>query len=245
MKHFPRVSRLFSLLAMLNVGMLLHAEEPAKPVITTRFRVISWVPGQPEGFSYLSQGKQAVVKELSSSLRSSMLDYTGPATLSIYARDARLEKPRSGDALPEPLARVVLPPNIKYPLVVLAPNPAGPLPLRALVFEDDPEAFPFGSYLFINSSGQRVAASMGKNRFIIEPGQKNLVHNDERAYRLQLAVPKGDAGWRKVYDNFFPNWDTGRTMVFMIDTPTENGSRVSLRTLIENKAVWDKSSPSN
>ncbi len=243
MKFFVWLFRLLGLFAVLGVDVALHAQPAGEPFVTKRFRVVSWVPGQPEGFSYLTEGKQVIVKDLSSSLRSAMFDYTGPATLSIYPRESQLLGTRGAPPppMPEPLAKISLPADIQAPLIVLAPNPGGPQPFRALVLEDDPGKFPFGSYLLVNFSQKRVAASMGKHRFIIEPGQRNLVQNDERAFHLKMAVPRDqEEGWRMIYDTFFPNWDNVRTLVFMVDAPAGDASRVSLRTLLENKAVWDR-----
>ena len=129
---------------------------------------------------------------------------------------------------------------MRYPLLVIVPNPDGPAPYRALVLEDDPAKFPFGTYFFQNFSKRKVAAEMGDDRFVLEPAATHLVTSDQKALHLRLAVSEeSEDGWRIIYDNFYPNWIERRSVIFTIDTMREGKLHLELRTLLENKAVWD------
>ena len=243
-----------SLLTTLGIALAIaspHAQtKPSssapEPTITVKFRVITWQAEQPAEFSYSNDSKSIAVKNLTTSLRSPFYDYTGPATLLIYppvptTTSAATKAASSATAPAPPLASITIPTNIKYPLLVLVPTPAGPLPYRAIIFDDDPAIFPFGAYLFQNFSSRKVAAEMSGNRFVLDPDATHLVTSDQKALQLRMAVSEApaDGSWRMIYDNFYPNWIERRTVIFLVDTVREGKVHLELRTLLENQAVWD------
>ena len=204
--------------------------------VSIRFRAAAWTEGEPAGFSYLHKGKLQRVENLQSSVRSEMLDYSGPATLSLYPLDAPADTP------PEPLATVKLPPGIKTPLLILAPNPDPQgTPYRALVVEDNPASFPFPSYNFISLCKTPVAIALNKQNFTLQPGKRQLATSEDKTLNLRIAVPrKKTDGWRVVSDNFYPNWPQERTLVFLLDVTKNGSTRIEPRILLENKSVWER-----
>lgn len=214
--------------------------------ISTKFRIVSWDSGKPTKIAFISAGKPSQVDGINNTMRSPFIKYKGPRTLRLYDPESApdgTEKtaPTNADA-PKPIAIIRFPPAIKYPLVLLIPNPGKEPPFRNVVFEDDPSKFPFGTYFFQNFSQRKVAAEMGGERFIVEPERsQHLVSSDAKALHLRLAVSEETKkGWKIVFDSFYPNWEERRTLIFLYDTERNGRLRMETRTLLENKAVWDQ-----
>ena len=216
---------------------MLHAQDG----VNIHFRAVSWNAGQPGGFTYMNAGKAVLVEELQSTVRSEMLHYTGPSPLVLYAPDAVIPPPKDTKP-PEPIAVIPIPSNIRYPLLILVPNPDGDKPLyKGMMFDDDPSAFPFPSYSFINLCGSPVAISLGENQFGLEPGKRKLATSKEKTLNLRLAVQKaGSENWNVIYDNFYPNWPTERTLMFITDIKRNDRTYIEPRVLLENQGVWDR-----
>lgn len=142
---------------------------------------------------------------------------------------------------PEPIAKIRFPRGVKYPLILLLPDPGNTPPYRHVVFEDDPAKFPFGTYFFQNFSKHKVAAEMSGERFIVEPeNSQHLVSSDKDALHLRLAVSEESKdGWRMIFDSFYPNWKERRTVIFIYDAVRNGRNRMETRTLLESKASWD------
>ena len=225
--------------------LLLNApRSAAQEEIRTKFRIVSWESGQPSEIAYISAGEPVRVDGINNSMRSPFLEYQGPRTMLLYDTSASLQGAGTADGAPEapkPIAKVRFPKGVKYPLVLLLPNPEKDPPFRNVVFEDDPAKFPFGTYFFQNFSKRKVAADMGGERFIVEPDRsQHLISSDAKALHLRLAVSKEtEDGWQMVFDSFFPNWEERRTLIFLYDTVRNGRTRMETRTLLENKAVWD------
>jgi hypothetical protein len=237
---------IFTAPGLLIAVNLLQAQATAtapEPTISVKFRVIVWQSGQPAAFNYSSGVKSILVKDLNTALRSGFYDYVGPATLVLYPpvpKASTTAKPTTPDTPILPLARITIPTAIKYPLIVLVPNPAGPLPYRGIVFDDDPENFPFGTYLFQNYSSRKIAAEMSGNRFLLESAASHLVTNAEESLHLRMAVSvEIHSKWKMIYDDYYPNWSSNRTVIFLVDELREGRVHVGIRTLLENQAVWD------
>jgi len=213
-----------------------------EPTITIKFRVIAWQSGSPSNFSYQNNGKSILVKDVYADTRSAAYDYTGPATLNLYP----IAPPNTGKPSatlaepPKPIASILIPVAIRSPLFVLMPNPGGPEAYRAEVFDDSPEVFPFPSYFLVNYSQQRIAAAIGQSRVFIEPEQSHLVLSKDKTLNLKLGVSvEKNRGWKLVYDDYFPNWSDLRTVIFIVNDTTGTRPRLVIRTLLENRAVWD------
>lgn len=235
-----------SLKATLAIFLTALAVAQEENEISTKFRIVSWESGNPTDVAYFNAGEAVRVNGINNSMRSVFLDYKGPRNLLLYDVSASLDATETSKA-PEPIAKIRFPPGVKYPLVILLPNPEKVPPFLSVIFDDDPSKFPFGTYFFQNFTTHKVAADMGGERFIVEPERsQHLVSSDEKALHLRLAVSEEtEKGWKMVFDSFYPNWGERRTMIFIYDTVRNGRSRVETRTLIENEAVWEEAmSPS-
>jgi hypothetical protein len=242
----PLLRPLLTALGLVLAVTTLLAQTPvpaaAEPTVTVKFRVVTWQSGSPAGFTYQYNNKSIAVTELYDDTRSKTYDYSGPATLYLYPIAPPVtEKPTT--ALPEspqPIARISIPTGIRYPLFLLVPNPSGPEPYRTVVFDDSPESFPFQSYFLVNYNSRRVAASIAESRIIIEPAQSHLVISKDQSLNLKLGVSLDEnGGWKLVFNDYFPNWPELRTVVFIIDDIRTTHPKLVIRTLLENKAVWE------
>lgn len=233
-----------TVLALALAVTSLHAQTPAatEPTVTVKFRVVTWQSGSPATFSYKNNNKSIAVTELYAETRSKSYDYTGPETLYLYpaAPPATTTPATTPAEPPKPIARISIPTTIRYPLFILVPNPAGPEPYRAVVFDDSPEVFPFQSYFLVNYSQKRVAASIGQSRVLIEAGQSHLAVSKDKVLNFMLGVSlEENGGWKLIYDDFFPNWPDLRTVIFIVDDTRGTRPRLMIRSLLENRAVWD------
>lgn len=229
-----------SIFLIKSAASLFAQTTETEPTVNIRFRVVTWEANKPGAFTYYNGPSAIEAKGLYPSLRSGFYDYSGPATLVLYTQATPVSGNVTAQSQAKPLASVTIPQGIRYPLLLIAPNPDPGLPYRVLVLADDPEQFPFGSYIFFNMTPDRMAASMGKTQFVIESGRQQLISTDEKAYHIRLGRPKPSAaGWDIVYDDFFPNWKSRRTVVFMIQLPGDGTPKLGLRTLSENQKVWD------
>ncbi len=203
----------------------------------TKFRLVAWKDGEPESLSYLQNGKLADIEGIQAGIRSDMQPYSGPSTINFFPAGATL----SDDDKPKPLASVPIPSGVRFPLIILIPNPDGPSPpYRGIVFDDDPAAFPFPSYFLVNFTKQNVALSLGKQQFVMAPGKSKVITSKEKTLNLRMAVPKGGAPdqWTIIYDNFYPNWPEERCLLFVLDATRHGSPSLEVRSLLESEAVW-------
>jgi hypothetical protein len=235
---------LLSLLKILWGGLVLCAAAGAQDV-SCKFRVFSWEADKPSTFTYLSKGQPVAVKNIRSDVRSEMLEYTGAPLLALYEDTSAAGAPEDRKTA-RPLARILLPGGIRHALILLYPNPqaSGP-PYAGLVFDDDPAAFPFGSYLFYNLSKSAVAVSVGDETFILARDEKQLFRPQQVTIHLQIATRGSEsAEWERVYDKFFPSWPQERNLFFIMDRTCGSGTRVvDTRSLLENDLVWKQAGP--
>lgn len=241
MKSIFLQAALFCILFAIGSGASgsLHAQSPT---VNISFRVLVWAEGEPAGFCYLHQGKLITATGFNGSVRSPAYSYSGPAILALYpVADSLPVTPGKPDELPAPIANIVLPAKIVTPLIILFKNPSGSPAYRAVVLDDSLEAFPFGSYLFINYSSQQVATSIGDNQFVLGPKQQQLITSDKKYYNIRMAVQRNEGlSWKKIYDDYYPNRDDNRMLFFMLDIVEKDRKSISLRPLLENRASWDK-----
>lgn len=233
--HLPNFKPLLLLLSLLPSAVL-TAQENA---VNTRFRVIAWKNGDPKEVAYLDGGQPVRITGINHTLRSPFFKYSGTGALPLYDP----AQVTADGELPEPIAVAKLTPSVKRPLILLVPaeEPGAKPPFRAVVFEEDPAKFPFGSFMFQNFSPQNVAADMGGETFVVKPGSDGrVIKTPAEAHHLRLALEdRSNEDWRKIYDNFFPNYQNRRTVFFIFQT-TENGTpRIQLRSLIESEAAWN------
>jgi hypothetical protein len=217
--------------------------QSAKPdeTLRTRFRIIVWNADQPAGICYRKDGKLVKVDALSPSSRSKFYDYSGPPTMLLYPTSSAKSTKSEAELEQQPIANVIFPPSVKYPLVLLVPNKGGPYPYRGIVFDEDPAVFPFKSYLFVSFSGTRVATSIGDDRFILEPLQTHLLTSERKNLNLRMAISlENGSDWRVIKDDFYPNWPGFRTVFFLIDSVKEGRPHIEIRSLYEAEASWNE-----
>ena len=217
--------------------------QTAKPdeAFRTRFRIIVWNADQPAGISYRKDGKLINISGLSQSSRSKFHDYSGPPTMLLYPLSSVKSTKSEAELEQQPIASVIFPPSVKYPLVLLVPNKGGPYPYRGIVFDEDPTVFPFKSYLFVSFSGTRVATSVGDDRFILEPLQTHLLTSERKNLNLRMAISlENGSDWRIIKDDFYPNWPGFRTVFFLIDSVKEGRPHIEIRSLYEAEASWNE-----
>ena len=206
-----------------------------------RFRAISLSASPVPGFSYMQAEKPVIVNELHNNIRSEMLEYSGPSPLVLYAADAKFSPPADGEA-PAPIASAEIPSGIQHPLVILIPNAEGESPaFIAKVIEDDPASFPFPGYLFINLSESPITISIGKeDEFVLAAEEMKQLTSEQKAVNLRLSVQKqGSDRWNLIYDNFYPNWPTERTLFVIRETERNGRKYIEPAVLNENKGVWE------
>jgi hypothetical protein len=251
MKYTLRL--LVSALVLGSIGLILSgralAQTPkTEETITTRFRVMVWNENQPASFTYKNAEKSIKVDGLSPSGRSKFFDYSGPLTMMLYPQvTAPKATANTAAASPQPeltpsaIASVVFPAGIKYPLVLLVPNKAGPYPYRGIVFDEDPTVFPFKSYLFVSFSATRVATSIGGDQFVLDPLQTHLLTSERKNLNLRMAISlENGSDWRIIKDDFYPNWPGFRTIFFLVDTVKEGRAHIEIRCLYEAQAGWEE-----
>lgn len=229
--------RILKLTSLLILPVLFLAGANAAEV-SLRFRASNWETGNPDGFSYVHKGKLVQVDSLQPSLRSDSFEYTGPSTMILYPLNATVDPPS------KPIAKVKIPSGVKFPFLILVPNPdsEATLPYRALIFDDDPKKFPFPSYQIFSLSKKPVAVAVNDLKFTLDPGKKRLVTSDDKTLNLQMAVPVEEGeGWRVIYDNYFPNWKTERTLVFLLDEEVNGRNAIKTRVYLENVGMWTRS----
>ena len=206
--------------------------------VNTRFRLVSWKHGHPAEVVFLQKGKIQKIDGINPSLRTPFFNYSGPGLMPLYDPgqvSADMEPP------PAPIATVRFNPAVKYALVMLVPSaPGKEIPYEAVVFNEDPEKFPFGSFRFQNFSPRDVAADMSGERFVIKPGREGrMIRTPAKAHHLRLALEDNtDKEWRKIYDNFFPNYGGRRTLFIIFETMIDDRPRIQIKSLLESETSW-------
>ncbi|MEX2607203.1 MAG: hypothetical protein WD708_07635 [Kiritimatiellia bacterium] len=208
-------------------------------------RFISWKNADPARVAVATPAGFLQTNGLQSLRRSRFIPYQGPANFFLLDPATLPADPPPEEPPPPPrsLARVRIPPGMRYALVIVFPAPEGSaLPYQTLVINDDPEQFPFQSYQFINMSRQPVATVFAGERFVLEPGDfRKSDFEGESTINLLIAVPGREGqDWKLVYDSFFPVWAEIRNLVFIVNDPDSDRPRVIPRVLSENKGAWEK-----
>ncbi len=226
------------LVALLLVTLSVFAQDE----VSFRFRIASWLPDQPAGFTYIHKGKPVQVEGLSHTVRSDMYDYYGPALFNLYPLISEIQTGNSSGELPKPIASIRIPTGMRYPFLILIPNQEGKEPpYRIMVLDDDPSGFPYPSYNIVNFSSKPVAIAIGDKQFELDPGKRRLITSEQKTLNLRLAIPRNEEkDWKVVYDNFYPNWPEERTLMFVVDITKNGQSRTEPRVFLENKIIWQK-----
>lgn len=132
-----------------------------------------------------------------------------------------------------PEVTIAIPQGCREPLVLLVPVAKVP---QAYVVDLCQQAFPWGSYQFVNFTGAKLAGMVASTQFVLDPGKSHCVNpamtgNGRMAIQVKAQVANA---WETVYSNMVINRPTKRMLVFFHPTPgTPGGGAIETRCLVD------------
>ncbi|MBK1789964.1 hypothetical protein [Persicirhabdus sediminis] len=201
-----------------------------------------------------SQGEGMLQVGVPSSSRSQVYNYRGKRTMNFFERE-HLNSLKEGE-VPKPVAKVTLPQNSKYLLLLFRSldEPRDGIKYEVTAINDDPGMFKNGSMMFMNLSKVSMYFAVGKggkDKFIIKPGELKpyaLKEGFSGNLEVKVAAKKGSSFETLMHSRLFPS-KLARDLYFV--SPKSNpgkGHKVSIKQLRENskygKLMLDKAKTS-
>lgn len=210
-----------------------HGQEQTRKL---HFRAAIWDPEIPSEMAYLSGGKIRPLQGLQQGIRSEAHEYSGGSKLSFYNKDV------SGEDLDSPIAIVNIPKKIKNPFFLFLQNPsASGLPYKVVVVDDSLKSLPFRSYKFYSFVSDEIAVSVNQESFKLSPGADRLVTKNDDTLNIKVAIPSGKSeGWRVISDDFYPNWESERTVIFVSMSNHSGDVTMNARVFSEGESAWQR-----
>lgn len=185
MKPEKQSMLVFVLLFLLPLPML-HAQ--SKQDTTSKSMRLFSFGDVLEGWSYAvaDNPKVKLLPVIPNRSRSKKISVPATPELLFYAKDS---SPAPDAPPPQPVAKVNLSSASRDVLIVIFPVPgSNPQKYVAAAFPDDSDAFPLGSYKFLNATKRSLSGVLGDQSFTVEPSRTTLVKPSPSEAGLQLTI---------------------------------------------------------
>jgi hypothetical protein len=198
------------------------AVPPPGPDIKIRFRTLGWDVDRDSGLYYSNDKKDSEVG-FHSDGRSVFYDYKGPSLLIFYKY---VDGPE-GKQVQVPVAQADLRDVGAWALLIFFKDPKNPDLYQVQVLADDLQAFPAGTYRYVNFGSVPMKIRIGDQQANLVPSAvKNFLVKPKGDMRvLQTTVsydqPEGNV---LAYSNNWAFFPTMRSLIFICSNPDRPGS---------------------
>jgi hypothetical protein len=199
-----------------------HAENPPAPAFSVRFRTLGWKTNIPENtlFYHVKDTEKSI--SVMSDSRSLFYDYRGPSEITFY------QNIPGADGTPRPTA--VCSAELKdagdWPLLIFSKEAGTPEKFKIRVIPDDLQAFPPGSFRFVNYTTLQPTAKVGSKSVTLAPDEittiKEQPSGDNRTLFVSVLQP-GSKTQPILYSNNWAYYPGQRTMVFIVPESNRTG----------------------
>lgn len=224
------IRRLF--LALL-ISPVLSSAAPA-------LRVLPWDQAiAARKFALVSSESVVEIKDLHPSKRTPFIRLKGSGPVFVRA----LDKPAGADGKPAQIACTIAD-TIKHPLLVLLPDPSAPTGVRAVVFDDNPAGFKWGSYRFLNATPKELEVQLETKTVRVPPGWKPMdleLGGATRGFSASLALPGGLA--KPLYSAVWEYDTEVRTLCFLVPSNDPRLGPVAVKAIPEDRKSMELDAP--
>jgi hypothetical protein len=234
MKTKSLLAIFLSILPFVLPATLQAKDKDSGPAAASNFTCAVWgVQPYPELFYH--QGGEFLPVELSPGQRSKVYPLKGTEVFELFIRKATVAGTADSSAPPEyeKVGVTALPEGAKRMLFLIeAKNEGQGPPLQLLAMDDSLEAFPAGSYRFLNRTPELLRIDFGGATHDLPPGELKIVTPvlPEAGGFLPVVI-KNEQGL-SLFENRFLAQRNGRELV-IISPPTEGRTALVIKFLSE------------
>jgi hypothetical protein len=150
-----------------------------------------------------------------------------------------LDRPPGADG--KPIDRACpIPATVKFPLIVILPDPEHPTGIRLLVVDDNPAGFRWGAYRFLNASPKELVVQMEQKAIRVPTGWKPVdldLGGETRGIGARIALSESIE--KPLYSAVW-EYDTDvRILCFLVPGTDPRLSPVDFKAIPENRRVHE------
>jgi len=209
-----------------------HLCIPAATAAAAAPRALAWDQEVAARKLALVAGASVIaITDMHPSKRTGRLHVKGDGPLIIRA----LDKPPGPDGKPVELA-CAIPEAMKFPLLVIMPDPAHPTGIRLLIVDDNPLGFRWGSYRFLNATAKEIVVQMEKKALRIPGGWKPIDLDLGGATRgVGVRVALAEAIEKPLYSAVWEYNTEVRTLCFIVPGTDPRLGPVAFKSIPESR----------
>ena len=208
--------------AFLFLSQSLHAQP---------LRVLAWDDNVAARQLAIASGKDAKeIKDLHPLSRSATFNVSSENPPMLQALD---KKDAKGAPAADP---IVIPGNVKHPLALLMPDPKAATGLRAVILEDDPAGFQWGTIRLINATGKDLLFKAETKVAALAAGWTpvNISLGGKRR-NMEVLLALKDQPTKPLFSAVWEYRDDQRQLVFVIPNKDIGESPVDFKFILESK----------
>ncbi|WP_309383751.1 hypothetical protein [Cerasicoccus frondis] len=214
----------FLVLLQAAFASMLLAEDSSES-IRVKFTSISWDKPIQEELFVLSGGEMMPL-QIHTMQRSKLVDYRGNNPIIFYRKSSN----PSADIQFVPVAQVRVNSSLVEPLFIFFKQADD---YRIFVVEDSFEAFPVGSYRFLNLTDKDMIAQLGSNKIALNPRTLDALKGPfERTLEYQVAfVVREEDGLAPIYYNRWMHVENYRYLILISESKSRDTGPINFRIL--------------
>lgn len=177
--------------------------------------------------------KTTTLKDLKPLKRTTAYPCTiGKTPLQLMALDRK-----TADGKPESVG-ITMTPDIKFPLVLILPDPQHPSGLRAIAIDDSTADFPWGSIRFLNTTGSRLAIRFGSDLKPLPEGDKVVdIKPDGPARRIGVQILTEKEPEEVLYSAVWEHDPQVRKLIFLVAGTNPQTKTLELMVIPEDQRI--------
>lgn len=140
------------------------------------------------------------------------------------------------ESAPEAVPLLIeIPDSVDRPLVILRPSESGPLGLQALVVEDSPASFPWGSFRIFNATARPLDLVTRSQLVKLQPGWEptDFSLSGDQNESVVITIEDSNRERRIVYSTIWTAGPDTRRLVFILPSQNPRLGLIELRVIPE------------
>ncbi|MCW1886877.1 hypothetical protein OKA04_19210 [Luteolibacter flavescens] len=133
--------------------------------------------------------------------------------------------------------------NVTHPLLMLLPDPKDPAGIRAVVFDDNPAGFRWGTYRFLNSTPKEMEVRLEKKAVRVPVGWKPVdldIGGDNRGFSALFIIP---GNTKPLYSAIWEYDKEMRTLCFLVPSEDPRIGPVAVKAIPEDRKSAEDAQP--
>jgi hypothetical protein len=194
-------------------------------------RVLAWDDTVAARQLAIAAGKDPVeLKDLHPLSRSATVNVTMDPPPLLQALD---KKDAKGAPAVDPIR---IPANVKHPLALLMPDPKAATGVRAVILEDDPAGFPWGTIRLVNATGKHLMFKCETKVSNLPAGWTPVdVSPGGQRRNMEVLLALKDQPKNLLFSSIWEHRDDQRQLVFVVPNQEPGEAPVAFKFILENK----------